>query len=94
MTRALAALAAAFALAAAGCGDDTGDGNNPDGHNTDGPNPDADVDAPRVATFTSFVIDLVQNQTAGNTDPRAYLDFADLDDPDLDNPDAYDPLFP
>ena len=94
MTRALAALAAALALAAAGCGDDNGDGNNPDGPGTDGPSPDAEVDAPPVATFTSFVIDLVQNQTAGNTEPRAFADFADLDDPDRENPAAYDPLFP
>lgn len=90
MTRALVALAAALALAAVGCGDDTSGDNNP---GTDGPSPDADVDAPPEATFTSFVIDLVMNQTAGNTDPRPYLDFADLDDPDLDNPAAYDSLF-
>ena len=86
-------LAVGLALPAAACGDDSGDG----GNNPDGPaNIDAadDIDAPEAATFTRFVIDLVQNQTAGNTDPRPYADFSTLDDPDGENPAAYDPLFP
>lgn len=88
------ALIAAVGLLAAGCGDDGGDGNNPDSTTPDGPNPDADVDAPPEANFTTFVIELVTNGTANNTPPRAFADFSDLDDPDLNNPDAYDGLFP
>jgi hypothetical protein len=94
IARPLAAVVAAVALLAAGCGDDTGDGGNEDGAGTDGPGADADIDAPPEANFTSFVIDLVTNQTAGNTPPRAFADFSDLGDPDLNNPDAYDGLFP
>ncbi len=86
------ALAVGFGLAACG-GDDEGGGG------TDGPRPDAetdamDVDAPPAVTLTSYVIDLVTNQTAGNTDPRPYDDFAQLPDPDADNPAAYGALFP
>jgi hypothetical protein len=92
--RGLAAVIAALGLLAAGCGDDnTGDGGDPDGPGN-GPNPDADIDAPPEANFTTFVIDLVTNQTAGNTPARAFADFSDLDDPDLNNADAYDALFP
>lgn len=86
--------AAALSLVLAACGDDEG------GDGTDGPRPDADntdamdVDAPPAVTLTTFVIDLVQNQTAGNTNPRAYADFSTLPDPDTNNPAAYNALFP
>lgn len=81
---------------AAACGDNNGGDGNVDGNNPDAPvNPDApNPDAPPPATFTTYVIDLVENQTAGNTDPRPFTEFSDLDDPDLDNPAAYEPLFP
>jgi len=73
-------LMATLIAAAIGCGDD---GGTP---------PDANGDAPRPnATFTGFVIDLIEKQTADNTDP-VELDF-DLSDPDQDNATAYDPLF-
>lgn len=92
MRRAL--LTAALALAMAACGDDGG-GDNTDGPRPDGDNTDAmDVDAPPAVTLTSFVIDLVTNQTASNTNPRAYADFATLPDPDTNNPAAYMSLFP
>lgn len=89
---------AAFALAVGitACGDDGGgDGNNPDGPRPDADQTDAmDVDAPPPVTLTTFVIDLVTNQTAGNTNARAYADFSTLPDPDTDNPAAYNALFP
>jgi hypothetical protein len=84
--------APAAGLAACG-GDDGGsitDAPNPDGDQTDAMDPDA----PPAATLTTFVIDLVTNQTAGNTDPRPYLDFSTLPDPDGNNPTAYGSLFP
>jgi hypothetical protein len=54
--------------------------------------PDAPVTA---ATLTSFVIDLVVNQTASNTPPVAYATFATLPDPDgaSNNLTAYSSLF-
>ncbi len=92
-----AVLLLAAALLAAGlaaCGDDEGgsvtDAPNPDGNQTDA----MDTDAPPAATLTTFVIDLVTNQTAGNTHPRPYLDFSTLPDPDGNNPAAYGSLFP
>ncbi|HUQ02785.1 MAG TPA: hypothetical protein VM261_09840 [Kofleriaceae bacterium] len=91
--RALAAVALALAIAA--CGDDEGGGGNTDAPNPDGTLTDAmDVDAPPAATLTTFVVDLVTNQTAGNTNPRAYADFETLPDPDSTNPAAYNSLFP
>lgn len=88
-----AGLARALVLGAAlvaGCGDD---GSQPgiDG-SIDSPI-DADVDAPPPVTFTSFVIDLVEHQTADNTDPVPYATFSNLDDPDQNNPAAYSILF-
>jgi hypothetical protein len=76
----------------AACGDDTGDG---DGVQPDAP-PDIDgpePDGPTSVTFTRFVIDLVQNRTAGNTDPVPFAEFSSLEDPDTENPGAYDALF-
>jgi hypothetical protein len=91
--RVLAALGLALAIAA--CGDDDGGGGNTDAPNPDGTMTDAmDVDAPPAVTLTTFVIDLVSSQTAGNTNPRAYADFATLPDPDSTNPAAYSSLFP
>ena len=51
--------------------------------------------APPGATLTTFVIDLVQNQTADNTQPVSFAMFSTLPDPDGDNNNthAYDPLF-
>ncbi len=82
------ALALAFTLAAAACGDNQnapsdgmmpGDGNNPN------PNP----------TLTSYVVDLVMNHTANPEAPRAYTEFSTLADPDGDanNGSAYSALF-
>jgi hypothetical protein len=59
--------------------------------------PDAPIqpDAPVVnVTFTSFVIDLVKNQTADTTQPKPYSDFSTLPDPDSNNAAAYTSLFP
>jgi hypothetical protein len=50
---------------------------------------DAGVDA---QTFTSFVIDLVNNQT-NDSPPASYDTFKDLPDPDETNTGAYDGLF-
>lgn len=86
--KALRWLALAAVLATMGCGDDGGN-NDP----TDAA-VDSAIDAPPAATFTSFVLDLVQNQTAANTDPKPFADFSSLPDPDKDNPNAYEALFP
>jgi hypothetical protein len=51
-------------------------------------------DAPASATFTSYVIDLVKNQTSNATAPRPYSEFHTLPDPDVGNGSAYAPLFP
>lgn len=91
--RILAALALAIGIAA--CGDDSGGGDTPDGPRPDADMTDAmDVDAPPAVTLTTFVIDLVTNQTASNTNPRPYADFSMLPDPDTNNPAAYNALFP
>lgn len=88
------ALALGLALALAACGDDSGD--TP----IDAPvEIDAGIDAPIDAapdapTLTDFVIDQIQNHTAGNTDPVPAAAFETLPDPDSANPDAYDALFP
>jgi hypothetical protein len=85
------ALALALAVAAvSACGDDGGH-QDTDG-SIDSPI-DAPIDTPPEVTFTSFVIDLVQNQTASNTDPVPYASFSTLNDPDQDNPAAYAILF-
>lgn len=88
------ALALGAALAIAACGDDSGD------MPIDAPvEIDAGIDAPIDAapdapTFTDFVIDQIQNHTAGTTDPVPFAEFATLPDPDSANVDAYDVLFP
>ncbi|MGE5180801.1 MAG: hypothetical protein ACM31C_02005 [Acidobacteriota bacterium] len=59
------------------------------------PMPDAMPDAPpQPATLTSYVIDLVQHQTADDTAPKPYSEFSALPDPDTMNGSAYAPLFP
>ncbi len=59
------------------------------------PMPDAMPDAPpQAATLTSYVIDLVKNQTADNTAAKPYSDFSALPDPDTMNGSAYSTLFP
>jgi hypothetical protein len=58
---------------------------------------DAPLDAPDDAmptTFTSFVIDLVQNKTSNTTNAVPFATFMGLPDPDLNNPNAYNVLFP
>jgi hypothetical protein len=80
----LCLLAAVATLGA--CGDDnptlTPDSGNP---MPDAPNPQAN--------FTSYVIDLVMNQTSDTTSARAYAEFEALPDPDADNATAYASLF-
>lgn len=57
--------------------------------------PDAPPDVPPpAATLTSYVIDLVVNHTAADTEARPFAEFATLDDPDTANPAAYQSLFP
>ena len=80
-------------LATAGaCGDDN-PSVNPDGPNVGSDGSDGSMPG---NTFTAFVIDLVQNKTADNTQPVAFDQFSQLPDPDGDtnNTAAYDPLFP
>jgi ABC-type phosphate/phosphonate transport system substrate-binding protein len=90
--RALAAVVvAACAIGAAACGD--GNSDKPDA----APNPiDAPVDAPVTpVNLTSYVTDLVKNQTMDTTAPKAFGEFSTLPDPDGDanNTSAYDSLF-
>jgi hypothetical protein len=74
-------------LASAACGDDTpfvpSDGNGSGSGSGSG-----------SATFTSYVIDLIQNHST-DQQPAAYTDFATLPDPDGDNNNgsAYSSLF-
>lgn len=86
------AFALALVVALVSCGDDlrpsvTG--------NDGGGGSDAPPDTPPAATFTTFVLDLVKNQTADNTQPKPFADFSTLPDPDGDNNnlDAYKSLF-
>ncbi len=81
--RILGALALALALVA--CGDD----GSPDPIESPPPPPPP----PPAATFTSFVIDLVQNQTKDDTAAVASDQFGSLMDPDEANPAAYSSLF-
>ena len=79
-------------MAVAACGDDGGTPAIDAG-------PDAAIDAPIDAppdgsTFTTFVIDQIQNQTTATATPAPYATFAPLPDPDSANPAAYAPLFP
>lgn len=84
----LRALALGALVATAGCGDDGGTPVTPDAA------VDAPIDAPPTATFTSFVLDLVTNQTTATGEARPFEDFSTLPDPDQDNPNAYEALFP
>ncbi len=91
-----------LAVLAAACGDNNkatpGDG----GSDASDAGVDAPVDAPRdappdappAATFTSFVIDQIQNQTSSTTNPVPFATFMGLPDPDSENPAAYNVLFP
>jgi hypothetical protein len=83
------ALGLSIAAFAGACGDD--EQAQPDGS----VDPiDAPVDAPpATATFTSFTIDLIANQTANTTEPKPFADFSALPDPDQDNATAYASLF-
>jgi hypothetical protein len=82
------ALALLFALAA--CGDDA-PAKMPDG----GMQPDGMTDGGTMATLTSYVKDLIENQTTATAEPRPYSEFATLPDPDGDtnNGSAYSSLF-
>jgi hypothetical protein len=55
------------------------------------PMPDAPI---AETTLTTYVIDLVKNQTASNTQAKAYSEFSGLPDPDSNNAAAYTSLFP
>ncbi|HEU0033857.1 MAG TPA: hypothetical protein VFQ53_24685 [Kofleriaceae bacterium] len=79
----------AILVALAACGDNGKGGGGTDG-GVDTP-PDG---MPPGATLTSYVIDLVQNQTANDTEPRPFAEIAALPDPDTENAAAYAPLFP
>jgi len=57
------------------------------------PNPDGAPDGGNpIDTFEEFVIDMVQNRTANDTDPAPYVDFSTL--PESGDPAAFDVLFP
>jgi hypothetical protein len=84
-------LALALVLVVAACGD---------GKKTETPDsgmqpmPDAMADASNPeATFTSYVIELITNQTSNTTPARPYAEFATLPDPDTSNGSAYQSLF-
>ena len=92
--KALRWIALAALMASAACGDNDAPGGT-DARTIDAQITDAqDIDAPPAATFTSVVIDLITNQTAGNTDSKPFAMFEALPDPDKDNPNAYEALFP
>ncbi|MBP8809198.1 MAG: hypothetical protein KBG48_25640 [Kofleriaceae bacterium] len=95
MKAALRAAALALVGLAAACGDD-GTPAGEDGRPPDAPMAiDAGIDAPPDAnTFTTFVIDQIQNQTTATASPVPFATFGTLPDPDVDNPAAYAPLFP
>ena len=84
-------LVLALVVALGACGDDLRPGISGDGGGSDAP-----PDTPPAANLTTFVIDLIKNQTADNTAPKAFTDFSTLPDPDGDNNnvDAYKSLFP
>ena len=52
------------------------------------------LDAPMAPTFTSFTIDLIQNNTSNTTNAVPFATFMGLTDPDLNNAAAYNVLFP
>lgn len=87
------ALALVLAAAAAACSSNHHEQRPPDAGMTppDAPTP---PDGPPAATFTSFVLDLVQHQTADNTAPVPYAQFQSLPDNDGSNGSAYSSLFP
>ena len=89
--------ALALLVMLAACGDGFHKGQQPDaGPGTPDAMADAAVDAPpETVTFTSYVKDLILNQTSGTTQPKPYADFATLPDPDGDNNNgsAYSSLF-
>ena len=85
------ALIAALVFASFGCDDDDRPGDDPN----DPDDPDDPDDPMPDATFTAFVIDLVETKTADDTDPVPFADFESLPDPDADNnnEDAFTSLF-
>lgn len=84
-------LALVLLVALAGCGDDAPT-KMPDG----GMDPDGMTDGgTEEMTLTSYVKDLVLNQTTSTAMPRPYSEFSSLPDPDGDanNGSAYSSLF-
>lgn len=79
-------LVTCLAGALGACGDD-GSTPPPD------PMPDPDPIPVPVATYTKFVLDVVQNQTMDTTAPIEFARFSTLEDPDGTNPAAYASLF-
>lgn len=82
--RRLGIVVALVVAASASCG--TSDDRS--GGGTDDPS-----DNPQEGSFAAFVIDLVQNQTADDTEPVEAAAFAELPDTDEDNESAYSALF-
>jgi hypothetical protein len=85
-------LAIVLVLGAAACGDNK---TQPDAAMIhDGSTPGIDA-APPVSTFTTFVINLVENDTNATGTPVAYSTFSALTDPDATNNNtaAYAALF-
>lgn len=78
-----AAFTAALTFSACNCGGGTGNGNGNGNGNTDGGDP------PPGATFSAYVIDLINNQT-NETSAPADLSF---DTADSEDPATYDVLF-
>lgn len=84
-------LGLAILLVVAACGDGK-KADMPDSGMQPMPDAMADASSPE-ATFTSYVIDLITNQTSNTTQARPYAEFATLPDPDTGNPTAYQSLF-
>ncbi len=84
-----------FLVALAACGSDNDHKPAPDGSMPpmpDGSGPGSDGSMP-MTTFTSYVIDLVVNQTSNTTEARPYSEFQNLIDADTANSSAYSSLF-
>ncbi len=84
--RLLGSLALATAATLGGCGDDGGELPEPI------PQPEPPP-MPKPTTFTSTVLDLIQNQTKDTTPPVDFATVSPLADPDDANPAAYSALF-
>lgn len=82
-------------VGAAACGDDkqqtTDGGTDPDSMGS-GSGSDGGVEDP---TFTTYVIDMIENGTSDTATTKSFDEFSSLPDPDADsnNTTAYAPLF-